>query len=211
MRPFPPPNLVWPRGETRLHVYAVPDRAGNPALLDLIDRARPVCNEFADSNVLVEEEWLHATVQQIACDARTLGEHQRSLLAGELEQALRSLAPFTLNTAGFCVGTAGVLLDLDGDQIGEPWHMLSARVADAIGRICGPQALSFDPGPPHLSLTYCSRETDSGDLQGRLRRQVRPSRAPFTVREVQLLDVIQNADAHTYTWRHVARIPLGDA
>jgi chemotaxis regulatin CheY-phosphate phosphatase CheZ len=63
MRPLPPPNEVWPAGETRLHVYAVPDRAANADLLDLVDRARPVCAQFADSNVLVDEEWLHASVR----------------------------------------------------------------------------------------------------------------------------------------------------
>lgn len=84
MRPFPPPELVWAPGETRLHVYALPD--------------------------------------------------------------LRT---------------------------------------DAVGRVCGPRALAYEAGPPHISLSYCRAPIDSGVLQSRLRRTARPSRAPLTVTRVQ--------------------------
>lgn len=208
MRPFPPQNEVWLTGETRLHVYAVPDRAANADLLNLVDRARLVCAEFADSNVLVDEEWLHATVRQIVRDARDVGEHQRWLLAGELQQSVSGLVPVMLTASGLSAGTGGVLLDLDG---GEPWHELSRRVTQAIARVCGPESITYDPGPPHISVTYCRREIDSGQLESALRQHVRPARAPFVVREVHLVDVIQDADTHTYTWRNIARVPLGSA
>jgi 2'-5' RNA ligase superfamily protein len=211
MRPFPPPDEVWPAGETRLHVYAVPDRAANADLLNLVDRARPVCAQFADSNVPVDEEWLHTTVRQIVRDARGVGEHQRRLLAGELAQSVSGLAPFTLIVSGLSVGTGGVLLDLDDDGPGGPWRELSGRVTQAIARVCGPESVTYDPGAPHISVTYCRREIDSGELESALRQHVRPARASFVVREVHLVDVIQDADAHTYTWRNIARVPLGSA
>jgi hypothetical protein len=65
------------------------------------------------------------------------------------------LAPFTLTVSGVSVGTSGVLLDLDDDGPGKPWHELSQRVTQAIARVCGPESVTYDPGAPHISLTYC--------------------------------------------------------
>lgn len=211
MRPFPPPNEVWPTEETRLHVYVMPNRAANADLLDLVDQARSVCAQFADSNVFVDEQWLHATVRQIVRDARGVGEHQRYLLTGELTQSVSGLAPFMLAVSGLSAGSGGVLLDLDGHGPGQPWHELSGRVAQAIARVCGPGSVTYDPGPPHISLTYCRREIDSGRVESALRQHMRLVRASFVVREVHLVDVIQDVGAHTYTWRNIARIPLGTA
>jgi len=131
-------------------------------------------------------------------------------LAAALRGALADLAPFTLTAGSPLAGTGSVELDLDGDLPGQSWARLSERVGDAIGEVFGPAALQYRPPPPHLTVAYCARATDSGRIQSALRRRVRPSHAPMTVDAVHLLDVHQDAHQHTYTWptQTAIRIPL---
>lgn len=208
MQPFPTPDLFWQPGETRLHVYALPGRGGQPALLELVDRAAAVCARFGETNVPVPEEWLHMTVRMISLDAREVGPGQRADLAESLVSTLSGLAPFTLRVKGLTVTNAGVIVAFDDDGPQGLWRRMSAGVREAIGGSCGADALHFEPGRPHVSLTYCSRATDSAPIQDAL-RAVPHQREPFTIDALHLVDVLQDANAHTYTWRHLVRIPLG--
>ena len=214
MKPFPGPESLWRPGETRLHVYALPTRAEQPSLLRLVDQAGAVCARFADTNVPVREEWLHATVRMVSLDAREIEPARRTFLAESLAASVADLSPFTLHVRDLVATDAGVMLAFDDndDAAGGgpegPWQRMSARVRDAIGRSCGPEALGFDPKPPHVSLTYCSRATDSAPIQEAL-LAVPHAGEPFRVSALHLVDVVQNADAHTYTWRHLARVQLG--
>lgn len=209
MKPFPRPESSWRPGETRLHVYVLPTRAEQPSLLRLIDQAGEVCARFADTNVPVREEWLHATVRMVSLDAREIEPARRTSLAESLAASVADLSPFTLHVRDLVATDAGVMLAFD-DAAGPdgPWQRMSVRVREAIGRSCGPGALGFDPKPPHVSLTYCSRATDSAPVQEAL-SAVPHAGEPFHVTALHLVDVIEDADAHTYTWRHLARVPLG--
>ncbi|HEU5332294.1 MAG TPA: 2'-5' RNA ligase family protein [Actinocrinis sp.] len=213
MKPFPTPEHYLRPGETRLHIYALPTRDEQPALFRLIDRAGAVCARFGGTNVPVREEWLHATVRMVSLDARGIDSGQRAALVEALGAGLADLEPFTLHVSELTATDAGVMLGFDDDadaaaEAGTAWHRMSVRVREAIGRSCGPGALGFEPGPPHVSLTYCSHETDSAPIQEALRAAPH-AREPFHVDALHLVDVLQDADAHAYTWRHLARIPLG--
>ena len=212
MKPFPTPESFWLPGETRLHVYALPTRDEQPALLQLIDRAAEVCARFVDTNVPVREEWLHATVRMVSLDAREIEPERRTALVESLAASVADLSPLTLHVRELIATDAGVLVTFDDDEgtagADGAWHRMSVRVREAIGRSCGPEAVGFDPKPPHVSLTYCSRATDSAPIQEAL-LGVPHAREPFYVAALHLVDVLQDADAHTYTWRHLARIPLG--
>lgn len=209
MKPFPRPESAWRPGETRLHVYALPTRAEQPALLQLIDRAGEVCARFGDTNVPVREEWLHATVRMVSLDAREIEPGQRTALVESLAASVADFSPFTLHVCEPVATDAGVMLAFDdAAESDDAWSHMSARVRSAIGRSCGAEALGFDPKPPHVSLTYCSHATDSAPIQDAL-LTVPHAREPFLVDALHLVDVVQNVDEHTYTWRHIARVPLG--
>lgn len=209
MKPFPRSESAWRPGETRLHVYALPVRAEQPALFRLIDRAGEVCARFADTNVPVREQWLHATVRMVSLDAREIDAGQRTALVESLAASAAELSPFTLHVRELVATDAGVLLAFDDAAESDgAWSRMSARVGAAIGRSCGAQALGFDPKPPHVSLTYCSHATDSAPIQEAL-LAVPHAREPFLVDALHLVDVTEDADEHTYTWRHLARVPLG--
>ena len=208
MKPFPPPELTWRPDESRLHVYALPRRAANEALMDVISRAQTIVGErFRETNVPVLEEWLHATIRMIAVDAREIGASQRIDFAGALTARLSGLGPVTLTVADLVATDAGVALYFADDRPGGLWHELGMRVQSVVTAIFGQEAASFAPGPAHISLTYCARAIDSAPIHEAL-AGLRCEGVPFYFDGVELVDVIQDADAHTYSWRCVSRVPL---
>nr|WP_205752342.1 hypothetical protein [Cryptosporangium phraense] len=130
-------------------------------------------------------------------------------LGASMHRHRADMAPSTL-TAGFVLATAsGVILDLDGDQPDEPWTELTDLVRTAFAEGLGADALSSAPSPPHLTLGYATGTDDSGIMQPRLRRQVRPSHAPLTIHAVDLVDVTQDDKNSEYRWGTICRVFLG--
>jgi hypothetical protein len=213
MRPFPPPELVWAPGESYLHVYAVPATNWNIGLAELVSRARAVAAATCGALVPVADQWLHATVQMITVPAGRIDGPGREALAAALAVQLAGIPPMDLTVGPPLCGTGGVVLDAiaaDGSDIAGdgPWQALRDRTEHAIRQVIGNEGLNYDPGPPHVSVAYAARHADSGPVQSSLQR-IRPGRARWRVDAVELLDVVQDAHAHTYTWRPLARIPFG--
>jgi hypothetical protein len=152
------------------------------------------------------------TVQMVTGrSAQEIGPAERQRLVDALAGVLADLPPFTLAVGSVLAGMSGVLADVDADLPGQPFHEVYIRVRAAIVEVCGPAAVAADTLPPHLSLGYGIGPGDSGRLQGLLRRRVRPSHAVMTVRQVHVVDVVQDADRSEYRWTPVARVPLGTA
>jgi 2'-5' RNA ligase len=212
MEPFPTPAQVWGEGQTRWHVYVLP-REGDEALARLLRCSEQVSVQVAGDALVPTGAFAHATVQQVSLPAAEVPAEQIDALAGELRAALAQMDPFTV-TVGNVFGTTGaVLADIDQDLPGEPWHALDQAVREAIRARFGEQALKYESPPPHITVAYCAKETDSGVVASQLRRWVRPSHAPMLVDTVWLLDVHQNVEQRTYTWswETAVRIPLGRA
>jgi hypothetical protein len=210
MDPFPSPALAWPDGQTRWRVCVLPDRQRDLELFDLIDKARKVFSSFPGSLVEVPDAHLNAPVYPVPGspgDAKV--GMLTALLATELGARLAAMPGFTLLAGPGSAETESVLLDLDGDQVGDPWDELSGGVGDAVGRIFGDEVPGAMFPPPHLTLAFGAQPCDSGRIQARLRTQVRPALAPLTVDAVHLVAVTQHPDAHTYTLdTNPIRIPL---
>jgi hypothetical protein len=194
---------------TRWHVYVLPDLDTDPALQRLIERARGVMEQYPVLSV-VEDAWLHATVQMVTGRAgEAVSAAERAALVTALQEQVGILPAFTVTAGSVLANGAGVVVDLDQDQPGEPWDVLSSAVRDAILTTFGPGSVDYDPGPPHVTLAYATGPEDSGVVQSQLRRTVRPNRAPMTVNAVWLLDVIQDVDRSQYRWLEpIARISL---
>lgn len=213
MRPFPPPELMWAPGESYLHVYALPAADRSIALSELVSQTRAVAAATCGALVPVPDQWLHATVQMITVPAARIDRPCREALAAALAVHLADVPPMDLTVGPPLCGTGGVVLDAtavegaDGASDG-PWRALRDRTEDAIRQVIGSHGLTYDPGPPHMSVAYAARHADSGPVQSSLQR-IRPGRARWRVGAVELLDVVQDARAHTYTWRPLTRIPLG--
>ncbi|GAB4002078.1 hypothetical protein GCM10029992_39330 [Glycomyces albus] len=83
-------------------------------------------------------------------------------------------------------------------------EVIDEVVDGGVGRPCG--------GPGHVSLSYRSDAAGDDDARGHVQnhlRDIRPGRTNITVNGVELVRVFQSADASSYTWETVARIPLG--
>ncbi|RRS00622.1 2'-5' RNA ligase family protein [Glycomyces terrestris] len=193
----------WPEGWTKLHVYLT-DLTEVKAVADSY---RPVIDLAADK--AVAHEWLHATIASVECDAAGIGDDVRGKLIDRLRQKAAAVPAFKLTVGPALAATGGVLLDTFP---GTHFDALVAACVEAInevvegdvGRPCG--------GPGHVSLSYRSDslgvDPRRGAIQNKL-RDVRPGRTEITVTGVDLVRVVQSEDASTYTWEHVARIPLG--
>ena len=204
MRPFFAGSRLWPTGTRRLHVYALPDPSADAHLADLMIRSASVLAEHP-TVAPVAPQWLHVTVQRVDSDVTT---DQTQDLVTALQAGLTDIPAFALTAGPPLATTNSVLLDLDGDQPGEPWAMLTAAVRAAIASVLGPQAITAIPDPPHLTLAYGTGDTESGILQDHLRHRVRPARARLSVREVWLLDVVQDPARAEYRWTAGHRFPL---
>jgi hypothetical protein len=214
MRPFPTPELTWRPGESFLHVYALPAVGRDAPLGDLISRARAVGAAGGGPLAPVPDRWLHATVQMITVPAAEISRSMRNRLTTVLAGHLSGLPPLDLIVGPPLCGTGGVILDITaldatGHLTDAPWQQVRGRAETAIRQVLGGQALRYEPGPPHISLAYAAADTDSGPIQASLQR-VRPGRAGWRMDALDLVDVTQDAAAHTYTWRPIARILLGD-
>jgi hypothetical protein len=167
----------------------------------------------ADIPVLsqVADEWLHATVHAIDDRAGDqIDRKQQADFIADLQLRLQRLAPFRMTAGSVQANTSGVLIDLDTDQPGEPFAVLSHEVRTATAQVFGQDAIRRRAGPPHLSLGYATGPADSGVVQSRLRYVVRPSHAPMTVDAVYLVDVVQDVERSQYRWvPPIARIGLG--
>jgi hypothetical protein len=203
--PKPPSSgQRWPDGWTKLHVYLT-DLTEVKAVAESY---RPVIDQ-ADGDLPVPHEWLHATIASVECDAATVGDDVRARLIERLREKAAEVPAFPLTVGPALAATGGVLLDTFP---GTYFDALVANCVEAInevvegnvGRPCG--------GPGHVSLSYRSGSIAVDPRRGAIQnglRDVRPGRTEITVTGVDLVRVIQSDDASTYTWEHVARIPLG--
>jgi hypothetical protein len=194
---------------SRWHVYVLPDLDVDADLRRLVDQSRAVLAGYPMLS-LVPEPWLHATMQMITGrGGDDITGAQRAGLIEALQEHVGGLAPFIATAGSVLAGRSGVVVDLDQDLPGEPFAVLGDRVRAAIGAVFGEEGLRYDPGIPHMSLAYAIGDGDSGEVQGQLRRAVRPSRARLSVGAVWLLDVIQDPVRSQYRWHEpIARIPL---
>jgi len=209
MERFLTPARLWPAGVTRLHVYLLPDLTVDAGLAGLLSRCRAVL-DTVPFVAAVPDPWLHATVQMITGRAAAqISTHERQRLVAALTAALADVPACSLTVGSVMASASGVVADMDGDLPGEPFHEIYLRCRQAIADALGPDAIAYETLPPHLTLGYGIAPGDSGTVQSALRRQVRPSHATMTVRQVHLLDVVQDADRSQYRWTPVARIPLG--
>ncbi|GAA2260930.1 hypothetical protein GCM10009853_012510 [Glycomyces scopariae] len=202
--PKPPSSgQRWPQGWTKLHVYLT----DLDEVKAVAESYRPVIDVAADKPV--PHEWLHATVASVECDAAGIADDVRDKLVDRLREHASRVPAFKLTVGPALAATGGVLLDTFP---GTHFDALVATCVDAVnavveggvGRPCG--------GPGHVSLSYRADtvgvDPRRGAIQNRL-RDVRPGRTEITVTGVELVRVIQSEDASSYTWEHVARIPLG--
>ena len=203
-------SRVWPAGWTRLHVYAIPDLDTLPELRELIARARAIVSEFPATIAPVPDRWIHATVDKVnGRAAADVNEQQRAALDEALRRRLAGLPPVEA-TAGPALTTAGgVLLDMNGDQPGEPWAEATTRVRAAIADVFGDSGLAKPAGPPHFSIGYTTAHQDTDPVQARLRWQVRPSRAAVRFTALDLVDVVQDTTRNEYRWKLIHRVFLG--
>lgn len=194
----------WPEGWTKFHVY----------LTDL-DQVKAVAESYREVIDLaagdrpVPHEWLHATVASVECDAASIDEATRRALIDRLRARAAAIPAFPLTIGPALAATGAIMLDtFPGNGfdrlVGECVAAVDEVVPGRVGRPCG--------GPGHVSLSYRADDVGAdprrGAIQNKL-RDVRPGRTEITVTGVDLVRVIQSEDASTYTWEHVARIPLG--
>jgi hypothetical protein len=204
--PKPPSSSQrWPEGWTKLHVY----------LTDL-DQVKAVAESYREVIDLAEDdrpvphEWLHATVASVECDAASIDDSTREKLIDRLRGNAARVKAFPLTVGPALAATGAIMLDTFPNT---EFDTLARACVEAInevvegepGRPCG--------GPGHVSLSYRAADVGAdprrGAIQNKL-RDVRPGRTEITVSGVDLVRVIQSEDASTYTWEHVARIPLGE-
>lgn len=212
MKPFPTPEKVWPDGQTRWHVYVVPE-ARDIELARLLHASEQVALEVAGDALVPTGEYAHATAQQISIPAADVSAEKLSAFIDALRHETSALKPFTVTVGNSVATTGAVLADVDQDLEGEPWFELNALVRRLVGQWFGEQALAYFAPPPHITIAYCAKDTDSGVITSHLRRRVRPAHAPMTVDAVWVLDVTQNVEDRTYTWpwQSAVRIPFGSA
>ncbi|HEV2637239.1 MAG TPA: 2'-5' RNA ligase family protein [Actinocrinis sp.] len=210
MEPFPTADLAWEPGETRWHVYVLPE-PDNQALAELIVATRTVSLKVAGDRLVPVGDFAHATVHMVSIPAHQLAPGSVEQLAGALRAAVADLVPFQVTVGDASAGTGSVCLNMDQDQPGQPWAVLTERIAQVIADQFGPRAQQYHPPKPHIAVLYCAEAADSGQIQSALRREISPSRALMRVDCVWLLDVRQSVPDHTYTWPDTTavRIDLG--
>lgn len=195
----------WPDGWTKFHVY----------LTDL-DEVKAVAESYrevidrASGDRTVPHEWLHATVASVECDAAQIDDPTLVKLVERLREKAATVRAFPLTIGPALAATGAIMLDTFPDtdfaRLKEVCvEAINATVPGGVGHPGG--------GPGHVSLSYRSDDIGAdrqrGAIQNKL-RDVRPGRTEITVTGVDLVRVAQSDDASTYTWEHVARIPLGE-
>ena len=198
---------TWPKHARVWHLYALPDLTlpENRRFTDLAQRHRDILAErFAHVVVPVAPQWLHATVAMVTTpQVPDLSPATLDRLFEELSSALRPLEPITVWAAPH-VGRTGPGLDLAPD---EGFAELAAATNTVLDRVLD-QRSPYHPPAPHITTGYCHQDGDSGPVASALRAS-RPTRAPLTFEQVCLIQVAQDARAHTYTWAEpAALIPL---
>ncbi|WP_028648068.1 hypothetical protein [Nocardiopsis sp. CNT312] len=190
---------LWPPDARVLHLYLVPDRdhPANAGFFELAERHRRILTQrFAHLVAPVQPPWLHSTVQMVTePGAPSLSEHKLADLIDQLTSRLTPLAPFILEAAPH-VGASGSGLDLapDGD-----FDRLVEITGTVLDTVLGSSRAAYRTNAPHITTSYCHTAGDSGPVASALRAS-RPSRAQLAVTSVSLVDVVQDAEHHTYRW-----------
>lgn len=156
------------------------------------------------------DRWIHATVAKI--DGRAAADvsaQQWGALIDALRRRLAGLPPIEVTAGPALTTSTVVVLDVTGDQAGEPWADATARVRDAIADVFGASGLAKPAGPPHITVGYGIAHQPTDPVQARLRWQVRPSRAPIRLTSLELVDVEQDASDNEYRWTVLQSFPLG--
>ncbi|MEV6818462.1 2'-5' RNA ligase family protein [Nocardiopsis dassonvillei] len=197
----------WEPGHTVLHFYAIPELDQEPGLADLVTRGRQVLTSLDGLVAPVADQWLHATVQMVAGrSTASVTETELASLIARARTEFSHVPVFTTTVGSHLASRAGTLLDLGPD---EPWQQAQHAAERAIASVFGPNALAYQPPPPHITTGYATRTADSGPVTSALRR-TRPTHATWRVRHIHLVDVTQDANTHTYRWRQVAAFALSE-
>lgn len=205
----------WVDGMSVLHVYGLPRAGVDDELLEMVRSCGPLFEEYPiDPQYGGEKDGaglLHLTLEMLA-DAPaadyTPGAVQE--LVDVLTADLADIEAFTTQAGPPIANIAGAVLDVWPDAQAAA---LAERVRAAIRKVRGERALQHSTGRPHLSLGYAYGEVSSDRLNGRLRNEITPRRAPLRVDRVHLLDVTWAFDkglgGWRMSWEPVAEIPLG--
>jgi hypothetical protein len=199
--PFFSPERCWPAGQRRLHVYLLPDVAGDEdgeAVVRLAGQAQRVAGAGTRA---VAREWLHVTVAAAIdpdCDREVVVE----ALAGVISRQ----EVFRLRMGSALATTSAIQLDAD-DVDGGFW-VLQHDVVSVLDQVAGG---GRDGGAPHMAVAYGSSATDSGPISSRLRQACRPPHALWRVDRAYIVDVVQHVDdvdGAAYRWGILATVPL---
>ncbi|WP_410625678.1 2'-5' RNA ligase family protein [Amycolatopsis sp. cmx-8-4] len=198
----------WPAGHRQLQLIVIPDLDANSGLAGLITACRDVMRRHPAPTEPVPDASLHLTVQTIHPPGTGhVDRPTRHRLIGALEHELSTTPAFCLLVGSLLAYHGGVLADTHNDA---GFNHLLDRVRPVIARIAGPEAISYDSRPAHLTLRYAAPgNAASGDaLQRVLRRAVRPGHASLTVDAVHLVDTERNPTAGRYDSTVLQRFPL---
>ncbi|WP_167472970.1 2'-5' RNA ligase family protein [Nocardia arthritidis] len=191
----------WPVDWTKLHIYFVPDSA---EIKPLVDAYRGIIDdvEFVSPQ---PDEWLHATLMVVdGIAARDVPGPQRAELVERLQRAAAEVPSFEVTCGPAVAGRSSIALDLVPDR---DFTELRNRVTTAAGEIFGPEAVRYQNGRPHITLAYARGKGDSGPLQTRLRNAT-DRRAPLTVNNIRLVDVLVDFENLQFRWEELAVLSL---
>ncbi|MFE3629384.1 2'-5' RNA ligase family protein [Streptomyces goshikiensis] len=202
-------------GMSVLHVYALPRAGVDDELLEMARSCVPLFEDYPIDPQCAREDGgaglLHLTLEMLA-DAPAADYDPGAVreLVDALTAELADIAAFTTQAGPPIANIAGGVLDVWPDAQAVT---LTERVRTVIRKTRGETALQHSTGRPHLSLGYAYGEVSSDRLNGRLRNEITPRRAPLRVDRVHLLDVTWAFDGGLGGWRMswepVAEIPLG--
>lgn len=193
MEEFFNPAKIWPQGPKLYHLYYVPDLERLAPMLDVYEPivAGAGCVEP------IARPWIHATLCKITVTPAELPSSTITALAKRLGARLAQLEPIELVAGPAFAGTSSVTVDLTPDA---GWFRLRTAVMAEIEAELGDGTTSFIAGErPHLTLGHGSGSGESGLLQSRMRRAT-DIRVPLRLDRLELVEVIQDPVARTYTW-----------
>ncbi|MFB6724849.1 2'-5' RNA ligase family protein [Kribbella sp. NPDC056345] len=189
----------------KLHVYVVAPEQ----VRQYVDDYHAMMRRHTGLISVQPREFLHVTVQLLEAHADDVSAADIAALGAALRAELENLPTFELTLGPPVIGVHS--LGLRSSGIVPAFTELVRHTRAAAEKILGPQAL-HDGGAlqrPHASLGYGLADGDSDPLIGEL-NALNFDRDPvrFTVDQVELLAVDQDATAGVYTWSKLNEIEL---
>ncbi|SEP46552.1 2'-5' RNA ligase family protein [Amycolatopsis saalfeldensis] len=202
-------DWLWPPGHRELQLILVPDLEHDRGLAQLVTACRKLLAGYPATDRPLPDECLHMTLQPIhhgrhadAIDAAT-----RRTLITELGKVFAATPAFTMLIGSVLAHGRSAVADADDV---EQFDALLDEARRVIAEVCGPDAVAYDTRPAHMAIAYASATQASDSVQGRLRREVRPSYAPMTVKSVALVEVEQDPAQCAFRWRLLHQFYLAD-